>query len=39
MVTTHRRDELYCEVCDRKERRKISINYDSRNNLKEVQRT
>jgi exosome complex component CSL4 len=28
MIPTGRRDELYCEVCDRKERRKISINYD-----------
>ncbi|MBZ9570043.1 exosome complex RNA-binding protein Csl4 [Methanobrevibacter sp. TMH8] len=28
MVTTDRKDELYCEVCDRKERRKVSINYD-----------
>ena len=28
MIPTGRRDEVYCEVCDRRERRKISINYD-----------
>jgi len=28
MKPTDRRDELYCEVCNRKERRKISYNYD-----------
>jgi len=28
MVTTDRKDELYCEACDRKERRKVSLNYD-----------
>jgi len=28
MVPTTRNDELYCEVCDRKEKRKISSNYD-----------
>jgi len=28
MVPTNRKDELYCKVCDRKERRKVSINYD-----------
>ena len=27
MKRTHKRDELYCEVCNRKERRKISSNY------------
>ncbi|WP_054835194.1 exosome complex RNA-binding protein Csl4 [Methanobrevibacter arboriphilus] len=28
MVPTERKDEVYCEVCDRKERRKVSTNYD-----------
>lgn len=28
MKNTSKKYELYCEVCDRKERRKISLNYD-----------
>ncbi len=28
MVPTKKKDEVYCEVCDRKERRKVSSNYD-----------
>ncbi|MDR0901050.1 MAG: exosome complex RNA-binding protein Csl4 [Methanobrevibacter sp.] len=28
MVPTEKKNELYCEVCDRKERRKISSEYD-----------
>ncbi|KZX15690.1 exosome complex RNA-binding protein Csl4 [Methanobrevibacter cuticularis] len=28
MIPTEKRDELYCEVCDRKERRKVSSEYD-----------
>lgn len=33
MVTIDRKDELYCEVCDRKEKRKVSVNYDCKNNF------
>lgn len=29
MITTKKKNELYCEACDRKEKRKVSINYDS----------
>ena len=28
MKPTNKKDELYCEVCDRKERRKVSSNYN-----------
>ncbi|MCL2686907.1 MAG: exosome complex RNA-binding protein Csl4 [Methanobrevibacter sp.] len=28
MIPSKRNDEVYCEVCDRKERRKLSSNYD-----------
>jgi len=28
MVPSNKKDLLYCEVCDRKEKRKVSKNYD-----------
>ncbi|RBQ24028.1 Exosome complex component Csl4 [Candidatus Methanobinarius endosymbioticus] len=33
MVPTEKKNELYCEVCDRKERRKVSLNYDCQKQL------